>query len=193
MTAIIAGAVAGVAATVLSLWLSGDDSFAPRAQWLAEAAPTVGVPAHPGQRYAAGELEAWADPHGVFRARAQPEWRAVAAHGAPHPDDPFVEELRLRGLRVAQRWAFEQGDLLRAARLDARFDARASALRHQEGAVLEAMRMTEQRLGQRCGDAIARLAELRRLSDLFPGAPSAELLRVGLDAVGGCLEGTPPR
>lgn len=215
-TAIVVGAVVGIAATVVSLWLSAEETRAPMIPDLLEepaalfgesGASVVVVPLR-------STGEAWTDPRGPERGPDEAEWEVIStyktiesmtstepgdeavdralvelwSYAKEHPSNPFVQEMQLKGLRVAQYWAFQGGDLLRASLLGSRFENQASESLMHDLTVRESMRMLAQRIGQRCENAADDVEELRRLSLYFPNEHSAEVLRSGVDAAMACVE-----
>ena len=104
-----------------------------------------------------------------------------------HPGNPFIQEMQLKGLRVAQYWAFQDGDLVRASLLRSRFENQATEAMVHDLTVREAMRMLAQGIEQTCDDAAENVQELRRLSLLFPNERAAELLRTGVESALACV------
>lgn len=216
-TAIVAGTVVGIAATVVSLWLSAEESAPPRALVETETAPAL-----VGETESAVVVvppvavdEAWTDPRGPERGPDATEWEVISTYktiesmtstepgdeavdGAlaelwtfskEHPDNPFVQEIHLKGLRVANYWAFQGGDLLRAAHIHGRFEAESARAPEHDLTVRESMRMLAQRIEQSCDGADENVRELTRLGMLFPTVHSDAALGAGIESARACAEG----
>lgn len=213
-TAIVAGTVVGIAATVVSLWLSAEEAAPPEPPIEAEEVSTLHdqleVTIVVGPNVSTGE--AWTDPRGPERGPNELEWEVISTYktiesmtstepgddavdralvelgsfAKEHPESPFVQELHLKGLRVASYWAFDGGDLLRAAQLHGRFEVAAERAVQHDLTVRESMRMLAQRIGQRCDGAEANVRELRRLATLFPNEHTEAVLTAGVEAASGC-------
>ena len=108
----------------------------------------------------------WTDPRGPTRGPSAVEWEVVAAYktiesitaasppvstvdqslahlesyAAAHPDNPYIQELYLKGLRVAAYYA----DMTRAATLRDRFEQHAALHPEYEGVLKERQRFEEQ-------------------------------------------------
>ena len=180
-SAIIAGAVAGVVVTAVSLWLHADEL---RVAPVTPDSPGISVeiiigddPAAPvAEAPAAEEADVWTDPRGPERGPTELEWDVIRAfkpiesmtadepgnetvdlaltelvgYADDHPDNPYIQELYLKGLRIAHYYARDAGDEVRAALLGARFERHAAAAPEYEGVLLEAMAMRVQEVRQSC-------------------------------------------
>lgn len=180
-TAIVAGAVVGIAVTLMSLWAAGDESLD----------------------------RSWTDPRAPERGPTELEWSAISTFkpiesmtvtepGEPavdaaldelrrvaeaNPQNPFIQELYLKGLRVA---SYHSADGARRVDLADRFEAHASRAIPHELVTLEEMRMILQVLERSCPGAEGELPRLRALSLRHPSEQTAELWIAGAEAVRGC-------
>jgi hypothetical protein len=154
MTAIVAGTVVTVAVTLASLWLSADEASAPPAETAETERHAFVDPRGPERgpdalewdvvrAYKPIESMTAAEPGDAIVDRALAELRAYANE---HTDDPYVQELYLKGLRVAMYHAAEAGVVIRAAALEARFHEHAARFGDYEGVLLESMRLAQQKL-----------------------------------------------
>jgi hypothetical protein len=172
MTAIVAGAVVSVVVTVMSMIMS-DEEPRLRLEVTVEPAPEAEIV----------ENDVFLDPRGPERGPTDYEWRAIGAYepieamsaaepsieavdealrrlegyAISSPENPYVQELHLKGLRVAQYWAVAGGDTERAARLAARFEAFRTVSEPTRWTALEGIRFDIQRLEQNCHAAVPRV------------------------------------
>ena len=201
MTAIVAGTVVSVVVTIASLIMSDEESLSPT------AASSDGA-----------RIEAFTDPRGPERGPTALEWEVIRTYKAiesmtatepsrqvvdetlthlrayanDHPENPYVQELYLKGLRVARYYSAVADDEVRSAALEARFVEHAVRFREYEGTALESMRLTIQRLEQSCDAVAVRSADLVELAQRFPDHEEiASTLRYGLDAAAQC-DGSQP-
>jgi len=206
MTAIVAGAVVGVVATAASLSLNADVSHAPVADPGMEA---EAVTESTGVR-------AWTDPRGPERGPDELEWEVIRtykriesmtatepsrdevdatlqvlrAYANRHSENPYIQELYLKGLRVAEYYAADLSDETRQAVLQARFRDHAARFPEYESVGLESMQMIAQRLGRGCEGIADAREELRRLAERFPSERADVMLNAAIDGSVVCAEGS---
>ena len=196
MTAIVAGTVVSVVVTIASLIISDEETLAP-----------------PSASSDGARVEAFTDPRGPERGPTALEWEVIRtykaiesmtatepsrqvvdetltrlrAHANDHPENPYIQELYLKGLRVAHYYSADVDDAARSATLEARFVEHAVRFMEYEGTALESMRLTIQRLQQSCDDVALRAADLVELAERFPNREEIRsTLRYGLDAAAEC-------
>lgn len=204
MTAIVAGAVVSVAVTIGSVLLGGDEES------VVEATDTgirveIMIDESP---------EPWTDPRGPERGPSDLEWEVVATYKVieamtetdppsdvvdetlralrryaySYPDNPFIHELFLKGIRVSQYYAYEGGDFDRASALAVSFGREAAESLRHDSSVLESIRMTVQLLDQECHELALRESRLVELAELIPDVEEVEsLLEAGRASVGACF------
>ena len=213
-TAIVAGAVAGIVVTALSLWLHSDElQVAPVT--LDRGGITVEITFGDGREVSAAEAPAapetsvrrpsvphgWTDVRASARGPSAREWEAIGAFEpiesmtAREPGDeivdralaelsryaddyrqnPNIQRLYLRALRVAEYHAMDAGDEVRAAALEARFGRHAAQALRYDGVVLEEMAMHVQKIGDSCVGVGEREAALRELATVL-GTEAADLM-----------------
>ena len=191
VTAIIAGAVVSVAVTVFSLIGIGDE--------LTDRTVDDDYPEFLDDRRGEG-LPHGMGPLGEMRGPTDVEWEAIRtykvietmtatdpsdgvvdealvrlwSHARRHPENGYIQQLFLKGVRVAQYYAFERGDFDRADQLLGTFEAHLLRSAQYESTVLESMRMIVQRLGQSCEDWTDREAELHALAVQLSSQDEAE-------------------
>ena len=196
MTAIVAGTVVSVVVTIASLIMTDEGSLSPTPASLDGA-----------------RSEAFTDPRGPERGPTALEWEVIRTYKAiesmtanepsqqvvdetltrlrayanDHPENPYIQELYLKGLRVAQYYSALANEEVRSATLEARFVEHAVRFMEYEGTALESMRLTIQRLEQSCDAVAVRAADLVELAQRFPdGEEIDSTLRYGLDAAAQC-------
>ena len=211
-TAIIAGAAVSVAVTVASILMSGEESVPQSIQDLVAAPEMEYVDAASTDWF---PMDQWTDPRGPERGPTALEWDVIGAYkpiesmtaaesGDPmveealvqletlarqHRENPFIQELHLKGLRITTYWAVAAGDLDRAGRLSNRFETEAPRAPQSEGVALESMRMIVQRLEQSCDGLTDAQDELQRIASRYPGEEVERTWLWGVDAAETCADG----
>jgi len=181
VTAIIAGAVVSVAVTLFSLMGIGDE--------LTDRGVDDDYPEFLEDRGGDG-LPHGMGPLGEMRGPTDVEWEVIRtykvietmtatepsdrvvdealvqlwSYARWHSENGYIQQLFLKGVRVAQYYAFDRGDFDRADQLLGAFDAHLLRSSQYESTVLESMRMIVQRLGQSCENWTGREAELNALA-----------------------------
>ncbi len=100
----------------------------------------------------------------------------LMSHAAQYPENPYIQELYLKGLRVANYYAVAAEDEVRAFELEVRFVDHAARFMDYEGTVLESMRLQVQRHEQRCYRGSTYDAELLVAVERFVGSEAVEEL-----------------
>jgi len=164
--------------------------------WLAVGVTAIGLTvAGRGTSEPTSEAtEEFSDPRGPERGPDDLEWQVIHTYKAiesmtaaepsqevvdrtlselrtfanDHPDNPYIQELYLKGLRVAAYYAEEGGLEARTAALQARFLDHAARFMDYEMVVLESIRLRIQRLEQSCDNHAFEAAALRVLALRFP-------------------------
>jgi hypothetical protein len=199
MTAIVAGTVVSVVVTIASMWMSGEEKLSPTSVSIDATEVSIDVT----------ESEVFLDPRGPERGPSPLEWDVIRTYKAiesmtatapsmeivdetldqlrtyanDHPENPYLQELYLKGLRVAGYYAVAEDDDVRAAVLEARFTEHAARFMGYDAVVLEYGRLIVQRLDQSCDETVAHMRELRVLADRFRGGEEIEgIIRYGLAA-----------
>jgi hypothetical protein len=171
MTAIVAGTVVGIAVTIASLLLSGDDASKLLSGW----PPIVEAIGAPEKVAVATETD---PPRRVVDQTLERLW----VYAVQHPDNPYIQELYLKALRVAEYYAAEADDGVRASLLAQRFGRHAGEVERYRGAALERTRMLLQLLERSCLDAEEHTGELRRVAERHPESEAiAEALVQGFE------------
>lgn len=178
MTAVVAGAVVSVVVTVMSLIMTDEES----APHLLEFGFPVPLEA-PAPEPISGSDEGAVRPRAAEAGPTGWEWMVIRAYepiesmsasepsrevvdrslarlqryAIATPDNPFVQELYLKGLRVAQYWAVEGGDERRGRVLAARFESYRTVSVATPETALEAILFDIQRLERRCHAAEPRV------------------------------------
>ncbi len=98
----------------------------------------------------------------------------LRGYAEANPRNPYIQELYLKGLRVAAYWAEDAGLSERANALRETFDAYSVDFLDYDGVVLEAMRFSVQRLERGCLDRDFELTELDALT--WRVEPTPEIL-----------------
>ncbi len=131
------------------------------------------------QTYKAIESMTASEPSREVVDRTLSELRDFANH---HPENPYIQELYLKGLRVAAYYSEESGLEARTEALQARFLEHAAQFMSYEMVVLESIRLRIQRLGQSCDDHAFEAAAIRVLALRFPESEEiATALSSGLE------------
>ena len=117
------------------------------------------------QTYKAIESMTASEPSQEVVDRTLSELRDFANH---NPENPYIQELYLKGLRVAAYYSEESGLEARTEALQARFLEHAAEFMAYEMVVLESIRMRIQRLGQSCANHAFEAAAIRVLALRFP-------------------------
>jgi hypothetical protein len=184
-TAIIAGAAVSVAVTVLSILMSGEESAPQSIEYLVTERGPTALEWDVIEAYKSVESMTAAESGDAAVNEALSQLETFARQ---HRGNPFIQELHLKGLRIATYWAVDAGAHGRARHLGVRFETEASRAPQSEGVALESMRMIVQRLEQSCDGSNDAQDELQRIASLNAGEEVERTWLWGVDAAETCAD-----